>query len=119
MKKQDAFTLLEVLVSTVILAVVISGIANIFLSGKRYILHSNARMTGGELGRFFLDPLQMDVRQDQWGVSGSNCLNGGSCSGFEIINSIKYTPAYTITKDSPIANLNKVKVNITWDEISP
>lgn len=117
MEKQDAFTLLEVLVSTVVLAVVIAGIANVFLSGKRYILHSRARMAGGELGRFFLDPLQTDVRQDQW---GSNCLSAQTgCPGAQTVEGLSYAPNYNITNNSPVANVNRVKVNIIWNEPSP
>lgn len=105
-------TLLEILVSTLILALVMTGLANIFVAGKRHILRSRSRMTGGELGKYFLEPLQMDVRQDQW---GSNCLsNGTNCPDSQEINGITYTPNYTRTSNFPITNINKVKVDITW-----
>ena len=76
-------------------------------------------MQVAELGRLFLAPLQMDVRQDQW-VSGSNCLssNGSTgCPGAQIVDNITYTPNYNISNLSG-TTLKKVKVTINWTEPS-
>jgi len=111
---KKGLTLLEILVASIILAIVTAGLANIFVVGKRYILRSRSRMAGGELGRVFLDPLQMDVRQDLW---GSNCLSSGiGCPGTEVLSGITYAPTYDITPNSPAANLNKVKLTIEWED---
>lgn len=113
---KKGLTLIEILISTLILSLVMTGLANIFLAGKRHVLHSRSRMAGGELGRYFLDRLQMDVRQDQW---GDNCLSGGAgCPAAQTINNIQYNPAYNIS-DVSGTTLRKVKVNITWDEPPP
>jgi len=113
---KKGMSLLEILVSTLILALVMTGLANIFVAGKKYILHSRARMTGGELAKFFLEPLQMDVRQDEWdNLSANNCLrNGRGCPTPQIIDAITHTPTYTRTPNSPITIINKVKVDIKW-----
>ena len=74
---RKGLTLLEIIVATAILALVIAGLANIFIAGKRYILHSRTKMTGGELGRYFLDEMQMQVREDTW---SSSCLGQGGAS---------------------------------------
>jgi len=116
------FTLLEIIVSTVILALVIAGMANIFVVGKRRIVSARSKIQGAELGRLFLDPLQGQVRQDQW---GSNCLsNNTSCSQQpQPLDNINYTPAYNISTISVgVGNtllLRKVKVTITWNETAP
>lgn len=118
-------SLLEILVSTLILALVMTGMANIFVAGKRHILHSRSRMTGGELGKYFLDRLQMQVRQDQWGNnclsnSANCCTNPADCQAGTVQGLDRdYTASYTVTPDSPITNLNKVRVNITWSEPPP
>ena len=116
-KFTSGLTLVEIIVSVVILALVMAGLVNVYISTKRYILHSRARMTGGELGKAFLDPLQMDVRQDQW---GNNCLSGNNsaCPGAQSVGSptITYTPTYTITPLGNGTNLTKVVLNITWNE---
>lgn len=134
--RKRALTLIEVLVSVVILALVMAGMTNLFISGKRYVLHSRARMTGGELGKFFLDPLQMAVRQDTW-INPNNPLANGIWYCDDIpahagqqhpncpllanrtLNAIPYNAQYTINRDSPIANMNRVRVDIVWSESSP
>ena len=131
-----ALTILEILVSVIILSVVMVGITNLFISGKRLIIHSGSRMAGGEIGRLFLEPLNMAVRQggtDGWSQS-SNALTGGikycdSVGGHtqipgcpiqseRTLSDIEYSAAYAITRDSPISKLNKVRVDVTWTELS-
>ncbi len=63
---------MEVIVSTIIIALTVTGMANLFMGGKRWVLHSRTRMVGGEVGRIFLDPLQMDVNQGDWNDSTSD-----------------------------------------------
>jgi len=122
---RKGFTLLEILVSALILALVMTGLANIFLASRRYLMRTRSKIQAAELGRLFLAPLQMDVRQDQW-VSGSNCLTGdgsSGCPGFQEINGIRYTPTYQISPlltdiQNPLGHLRKVKVTINWRESS-
>jgi Tfp pilus assembly protein PilW len=114
---KKSLTLLEIIVATVILALVISGLANIFLVGKRYILGSHSRITSGELGKYFLDPLQNDVNQATWTAAG-NCLGTGNCPN-EIAGVAQgldrdYTANYSIINNPTLANLKRVKVDITW-----
>jgi len=59
-------TLFEVIVSTVIFALVMSGMVGIFVAGKRNVAHTHNRMISGEIGKLFLEPLQLDVRRDTW-----------------------------------------------------
>jgi prepilin-type N-terminal cleavage/methylation domain-containing protein len=114
---KKGFTLMEILVAALIMVLVMTGLTSVFVAGRRHILHTRSRIQAAELGRLFLTPLQMDVRQDQWG--SSNCLRTGTgCPGAQTIDSITYTPTYTRTLDSPITNLNKVKVTINWTEPS-
>lgn len=114
---KKALTLLEILISTLILAITIAGLANLYISGQKWLLHARSRMTGVELGKYFLEPLQMDVRQDTW---NTNCLGAGNCPNQTISISEgpnvsrNYTASYNVSLNSPIANLTKVKVNITW-----
>ncbi len=111
---KKGFTLIEILVSALILALVMTGMANIFLASRRHLMHTRSKTQAAELGRLFLAPLQMDVRQDQW---SSNCLGSGTgCPGAETIDNITYTPTCNRTLNSPITNLNKVKLTITWNE---
>jgi len=111
---KKGLTLLEILIAALILALVLTGLVGIFVSGKKLVLHSRARMTGGELGKFFLDPLENQVRADQW---GNNCLSGGACNlPPETLGTITYNAAYNMSPVPVNPSLRRVTVNITWNE---
>lgn len=128
---------MEILLATVILSMTLIGLANIFVVGKRYIMHSRARMSGGELGRLFLDPLQMSVRQDTWNSAATNTLFGGTryCDSDaahpqqpgilcppeadRTLGGIVYGARYDVVRNNPANNLNKVRVTVSWTEPQP
>jgi len=117
---KKGFTLLEILIAALILALVMTGLASIFLAGKRHLAHTRSKIQAAELGKLFLAPLQQDVRQDQW-EARSNCLSSdGStgCPGAQTVDNITYTPNYNIS-DLSGTTLKKVKVTINWTEPSP
>jgi len=66
-----AITLIEIIVSTVILAMVVAGLTNIFVAGTRWIKNARSRTAGIEFGKIFLDPLQQHVRQHE-SFAGAN-----------------------------------------------
>lgn len=114
---------MEIIISVIILAVIMAGVTNLFVSGKRWILHARMRMTGGELGRQFLDPWQMQVRQDEWATNCLGTSNGAGCINLVAdmglwtdSNGITYTPTYEI---SQVGNLRKVRLTVTWNERPP
>lgn len=125
---KKGFTLIELIVAAFVLALVITGLANIFLAGKRHILHTRSRIQGAELGRLFLAPLQVQVKQSEWNFSSNdynspNLLQKGTRTGSaETLDGIVYTPTYEISvppgfsSDSP---MRKVKATITWNEPAP
>lgn len=115
--RKKGFTLIEIIVSTVILALVIAGLTNIFVVGKRRIVFARSKMQTAELGRLFLDPLQNQVRQDEW---ASNCLgsNTGCPTSPQNISGMNYAPTYNISNVSG-TNLRRVTVIINWNETAP
>ena len=113
---------MEVVVASIILAITMVGIVNLFVSGARYVQHSRARMTGGEFGRYFLDPLQEQVRQDEW---GTNCLsNPAGCQQTltKSIDNLNYTATYKVdagpTFDGP-SDTRRVQIDLNWNETGP
>jgi prepilin-type N-terminal cleavage/methylation domain-containing protein len=120
--KRKGLTLMEIIVSVVILALVVTGLINIFIAGRRHILHTRLRMTATELGRYFLDPLQMQVRQDTWNDL-ANCLGTGNCpnqtAGPAEGLDRNFTANYTANVSYLGTNLTKIRANITWNETSP
>lgn len=108
---KKALTLLEILVSLIILALLLTGLANIFLAGKRYTQRSRVRMAGGEIGKYFLDPLQNHVNQATW---TSNPLGSQSVATQNItIDGRNYRGEYNVNTAGLPSNLTRVKVTIT------
>ncbi len=117
-------TLLEILVAVLILALVIGGLGNIFTSSKLQVIHTRSLMLAAELARYFLDPLQADVRNDTWGSSWLS--TSGVYTGETFVTTqntpgafnYSYNSSYNITNNAPISNLTKVVLDITWNEIT-
>jgi len=116
-----------------IFALIMGGLANLFVVTKRHILHAHARIAAGELGRYFLDPLQTHVRQDTWGTSNNYLTIGeyrspnNPCSDYATytpvswleepqLNNITY---YSAQKVEDKDGLRKVKLIICWQEPAP
>jgi len=126
---KKGLSLLEILISSVILALLMAGLVNLFVAGKRHIVHTRSRMAGGELGRLFFDYLQMHVREDTWLAAGNALQTGvwncppsqpGCPTALErTFGAITYGAQYTITRNAPINNVNRVTVNIAWTEPAP
>jgi len=121
---KKGLTLLEIIISIIIFSLVVLGLTNVFVAGKRYIQHNRLRMGGGELGKYFFDPVQNTVREDIW--STTSPLGTGDNSTLEtnaMLGGIFYSVNYEILPDyfdsnsnSQIPNLTKVRSQITWEE---
>jgi prepilin-type N-terminal cleavage/methylation domain-containing protein len=114
--RKRGFTIIEIIVAVVLIALMSLGMTGIFIAAKRHVQHSRSRVSGGELGKVFLEPLQMQVRQDQW---ASNCLGAHSCNPLTVtIDNIGYTGTYSVTDNVVADRLRRVTVNVTWSEPS-
>jgi len=104
----------------VIMALVVTGIASVFISSRRLLKHARFRMGGSEIGKQFLDPLQSYVRGDSWDNATSNCFKSFNVSQCPDVsnatNSTIYSANYTISNHTVDNNLKRVSVNITWLE---
>jgi prepilin-type N-terminal cleavage/methylation domain-containing protein len=119
MKMKKGVTLLEIIVSTIILSIVMLGLANIFVIAKRYSQHTRSKIQAAEVSRFFLDPLQAQVRNDEW---DSNCLGTGNCLGMcasQWLNNINYQVTYCITDVAATPTVRRVKITLDWNEPAP
>lgn len=139
--RKRGVTLLEIVISSIILAITSVGLAGICIAGKRYIAHARARMAGGELGELFLNPLQSYVAQgerssganDGWdaannalritpGVSKRYCGSIGLQQPFcpsqadRTLAGIEYSATYRITAHPDTDKIRKVVTTITWVE---
>lgn len=79
MSTSKGFTLVEIIVATVILSLVVLGMLGVFLAGNRHVIHTRERMTSAELGKLFIDPLSVDVNNNIWLLgSAGNALAIGT-----------------------------------------
>ncbi len=115
-KGEGGFTLLEIIVAMVLFAGVMAGLVGVFVAGKRHVIHSRERMTGGEIEKLFIDPLGMAVRQDTWGQPGNELTTPTVTK--QKVNNTEYTPQYTVSSVTG-TDLRKVKVKVNWTETSP
>ena len=103
---------MEIIVCVVLTSLTLAGMTSLFLGVRMLVAHRRYQMAGGQLGKFFLDPLQMDVRQDTW---GNNCLSSlVNCTGNQTIGGATYSPTYVST--ALAGNLTRVQLTINWTE---
>lgn len=108
------FTMLEVLIAALLLSLVMLGLMNVFLGSKRYILGSRWRITAGELARYFLAPLTLNVSQNTWSTSWLG--SGGNYTSNITLDGINYTANYNVTQNFNLTNVSKVRLNVTWND---
>jgi|GEM_PF-1849771 len=65
-KTVKGFTLMEIVVSLIILATVFGGLTATFVGVKRYVSRANRRLTAVNLGKQALNSLYVQVRADWW-----------------------------------------------------
>jgi hypothetical protein len=114
-------SLLENLIAVIILILILFGLIGIYVAGRKHIGHSRSLVAAAELGRYYLDPLQIQVRSDQW---AGNCLgtrNGTLCQADPLllpqnINGILYTPVYVVSDAPGSTTTRRVKLTVTWTE---
>ena len=115
-----------------------AGMVSVFVSGKRHVMHARERMTGSEIGKLFLEPLQLAVRQDTWDAASNGLKLVGvnyttycdsvpahtqnpacpSVASQRKVNNIDYTAQY-VENPIPGTDLRKVKVQVSWTEFTP
>ena len=128
--QKKGVTLVEILIAAFIFAVTVVGLTNIFISGKRWVMHANARVTNIEaLGKNTLEDLQQQVVQSDWNLTTNNYNPSNSLTtGTRIVpvtnpflNNVNATVSYTVSLPPAISTtqMRKVKLTINWTEISP
>lgn len=117
MYKKRSFTLIEVMVAVVIFALVIVGLSSVFIAGNKHIIHTRERVASVELGKFFMDPLQVYVRQDTWDSAAlNNELRLGTRAGVsQTINNRVFTESHAVSAVAG-TNLRRVISTISWTE---
>jgi len=141
MKNNRAFTILEIVISSIIIAITVIGLSGIFATGKKYISHARYRMVGGELGQLFMNPFQNYVSQNELTNGADNGWNrpnnpltqqavarycdsvGGHIQqpfcpplADRIMGGVEYSAKYEVMNHPSTANIRKIITTITWNE---
>ncbi|MFA5090469.1 MAG: hypothetical protein WC510_05530 [Candidatus Omnitrophota bacterium] len=134
MMKQEGMTILEILVSMLIVVLVITGMTNVFFTAKRHVRRTNLKIQAAEMGKVFMDYLPMHIRQDTWDNLTSNALSLTNVSlrycnstvnntaglpncptNLSLNENISFNATYDITSVSG-TDLRRVIMNVTWNE---
>ncbi|MDD5236223.1 MAG: hypothetical protein PHU91_00930 [Candidatus Omnitrophica bacterium] len=109
-------TLVELLVASLLTALILGTLAYIFTAGRRYILYSRSRAQAMELGKGVADSLSSDVNPSGWG----NLTFGANKVGpSETLNTITYISRYNVSDMSTQTGspeTRKVTMSINWSE---
>lgn len=115
---KKGLTMLEIMVSMVILGIIVAGLANVFIASKKIVLHSRNRIFAAELAKYMLAPLSSSIVYSNWS-SASNCLlNQGVCSTTPPPvrpSGISFQPSWSVS-DPGDPLVRKVKLTMGWNE---
>ncbi|PIQ87958.1 MAG: hypothetical protein COV73_01370 [Candidatus Omnitrophica bacterium CG11_big_fil_rev_8_21_14_0_20_43_6] len=115
MRKRNGFSLVELMVSSIIFSLVFLGLVSVFVAASKHITHTRERMTSAQLGKFFLDPLQVDVRYDTWDQAGNDLVVGSWSGATQVINNRSFFETHDISAVSG-TDLRRVTSTISWNE---
>ncbi len=114
---KSGISLLEIVISMMLLSLVLIGLANVFVASGGYMKHSRSRISASQLSSVFVEPLQNEVRQSDWDGGSNNLSVGVRNEAVVNIGGVDYSPTYNITNMGMGANaLRRVQIRIRWNE---
>lgn len=122
--RKKGVTLVEIMVSTILVVLIVAGMAHVFVTARRYAALNRSRMQAMEFNKQILDGFAQSVRQDTWtdltNPLGRNIENQPNAT--TTYNAIAYNSTFNVTAAPPlygsdkIPALRKVKLIINWTE---
>jgi type II secretory pathway pseudopilin PulG len=108
-----AVSLLEILVSVLVLSLIMTGTLNVFISSRNRSAITTKQNIAAEAAKGLLDSLQMDVDQSRW---AAGCIGGGTCPSSALtVGTLVITPSW----DAPVniggtEPVYKMRVTVTY-----
>jgi Tfp pilus assembly protein PilV len=116
----SGLTLLELLISLLLLALVMTGLSNVFVVARSYMAHSRSRVAAGQFGKYLMSPLQSEVRQDTFDGGGLQINSSRTAGSNMFLDGITYNATFNIsnvTAGFPAGGLlRKVNLTVRWNE---
>jgi len=115
---KKAFSLVEIIVSLIILSLTFSILLVVPIASRRYIQRANRRLAAANLAREFLNNLYPEVRIDTWNTGNLKIHNGtNNKSIIEIYNNLSVTSSYNLeynVEQPPNREYRQVTVNVSY-----
>jgi type II secretory pathway pseudopilin PulG len=105
------FTLTEVIVGAILLAIIFGGLLASFISVRKYINRANKRLVSANLARGVLNGLYREVNAD-WDTTGGLTIGPHNNALNTTIDSYTYTGNYTVSSTGN--DYRQVTINIIY-----
>lgn len=117
---KKALTLVEIIVSVLIIAIVCAGILSAFVSGHQFMNRSRHRIQALNFAREALDKLRSNYQYDsgEMSVGSHNELDIGDNIIRGEMDNLSTVLTYTVTAEPAAGSYKEVTVSVSWTEAS-
>ncbi|HSE87024.1 MAG TPA: prepilin-type N-terminal cleavage/methylation domain-containing protein [Candidatus Binatia bacterium] len=112
-KKNEGFTLVEILIAVTIFTFAVLGLAIGTVSVIQTNQTSHLRASAVNLAQARLEELRA---MTSTAFSGLACPNSTPCSDSPVASGVTFTRQWWITTNSPVAGVNQIDVRINWTD---
>jgi len=117
-KKEEGFTLIEVMITMFFLTFIVQGLAMVSLYAQRTGIYARRLTSANILAEQSLESARNTAYINLPDLDGATvCYDAqmnllGSCGASTVV----FTHRTSVTVDTPLANSTQVDVSVTWDE---
>lgn len=117
--RQKAFTLMEVVVGAVIIALVFGGLTAIFVNVRHYVFNANRRLVAANLARETLNNLYVGVTANPNDPNAARLNNANNPHNVNFnngnpIDHIAYNGTYNVTGNPNSDHYQEVTIQVTY-----
>ena len=112
-KRQDGFSLIEILVAISIFTVAVLGLAAGTVSVTRTNQNSHLNASAINLAQAKLEDLR---GMTTTAFSGLSCPSSTPCSDSAVASNTTFNRQWWITTNSPVTGVNRIDVSIAWTD---
>jgi prepilin-type N-terminal cleavage/methylation domain-containing protein len=113
-QKNEGFTVVEVIVASVIFALTAAGIFATVSALNQPATESSEEVTAVFLGKRILEDLRKDVDATTWTGGPLDPANSPYTMNAVVVDGVTYTPVYSVMNDPNGTSARKVTLNILW-----